>query len=274
MEPYSILLAVWQEDNPDHFREAVDSMLSQSYPAVEFIIVKDGPVPACLQDVINGCLKKNASIPIVEVALEKHSGLATALMAGLSVAKTDLIARMDADDISRRERCEKQVSCFENDPTLSIVGSYVSEFEETTSESLSIRKVPLNHEAIVSFSKRRNPFNHSSVMFRKSAVDAVDGYNPAIRYNQDWDLWLRMLHHGYRAANIPEVLVDFRFNRDTLKRRKSWASLLQLIRLRYASYRRQEMTVWDFLSVSLIHLMMGIFPVGAQRAFYKYILRR
>ncbi|HFI0695459.1 TPA: glycosyltransferase [Streptococcus suis] len=273
MEPYSILLAVWQEDNPDHFREAIESMLSQTYLAEECIVVKDGPVPASLQDVIDD-YKKNVSTPIVEVALEKHSGLATALMAGLSVAKTDLIARMDADDVSRRERCEKQVRCFESDPTLSIVGSYVSEFEETTSESLSIRKVPLNHEAIVNFSKRRNPFNHSSVMFRKSAADAVGGYNPTIRYNQDWDFWLRMLHQGYRTANIPEVLVDFRFNRDTLKRRKSWASLLQLIRLRYASYRRQEMTVWDFLSVSLIHLMMGILPVGAQRAFYKHMLRR
>lgn len=274
MESYSILLAVWWEENPDHFREAIESMLSQTYPAEECIIVKDGPVPASLQDVINSHKKKNATIPIVEVALEKHSGLATALMAGLSVAKTDLIARMDADDVSRQERCEKQVSCFESDPTLSIVGSYVSEFEETTSKSLSIRKVPLNHEAIVNFSKRRNPFNHPSVMFRKSAVDAVGGYNPTIRYNQDWDLWLRLLHHGYQAANIPEILLDFRFNRDTLKRRKSWTSLLQLIRLRYASYRRQEMTAWDFLSVNLLHLMMGILPLRVQRAFYKYMLRR
>lgn len=58
MEPYSILLAVWREDNPDHFREAIESMLSQSYPAEECIIVKDGPVPASLQDVINSYKKK------------------------------------------------------------------------------------------------------------------------------------------------------------------------------------------------------------------------
>ncbi|MFM0772763.1 hypothetical protein P7J55_10050 [Streptococcus suis] len=66
MEPYSILLAVWREENPDHFREAIESMLSQTYPAEECIIVKDGPVPAILQDVINDCRKKMHKFPLLK----------------------------------------------------------------------------------------------------------------------------------------------------------------------------------------------------------------
>ncbi|MFI3087315.1 glycosyltransferase [Streptococcus sp. 2022WUSS037] len=66
MEPYSILLAVWREENPDHFREAIESMLSQTYPAEECIIVKDGPVPASLQDVINDYPKKMYKFPLLK----------------------------------------------------------------------------------------------------------------------------------------------------------------------------------------------------------------
>ena len=126
MEKYSVLMTVYAKDDPEFFSLALSSMAEQTYLPDEIVLVKDGPIPDALQQVIDKAVE--AGTPIVSVQLEKNKGLGLALNEGIKVVKNDLIARMDSDDYSLPERCEKQVKEFEKNPKLAIVGCPVLEF--------------------------------------------------------------------------------------------------------------------------------------------------
>lgn len=134
-----------------------------------------------------------------------------ALNLGMQHCKNDLIARMDTDDISKPERCEKQLNMFSRYPELAIVGSWVDEFVDTPDNVTTVRRVPCAQDEIYEYAKRRSAFNHPAVMYRKSAVIANGGYSD-LRRNQDVDLFGRMLYAGCKAANVGESLVSAVFS--------------------------------------------------------------
>ncbi len=103
MEKYSVLMTVYKDDNPEYFSVALDSMVKQTYPADEIVLVKDGPIREELQKVIDEQIKKGA--PIVQVQLPNNVGLGEALNEGIRVVKNELIVRMDSDDYSLPTRC-------------------------------------------------------------------------------------------------------------------------------------------------------------------------
>src|SRR5699024_2389598 len=109
------------------------------------------------------------------IELKENVGLGMALNEGLKACKNELVARMDTDDISLPTRCEKQLHEFLTNPDLSIVGTNTDEFYESPNDIVSSRIVPTKHEDILSFSKRRSPFNHPTVMYRKTDVLNVGG---------------------------------------------------------------------------------------------------
>ena len=110
MEKYSVLMTVYKKDNPVFFSLALDSMIHQSYPPDEIVLVKDGPIVESLQSVIDS--HKSEGAPIVEVQLAQNVGLGLALNAGIRTVRNELIARMDSDDYSLPTRCEKWSSCY------------------------------------------------------------------------------------------------------------------------------------------------------------------
>ena len=101
---YSILMSVYAKDNPDYLKLAIDSMLNQTIKSNDFVIVEDGPLTTELDAVINEYSSKNKEINVVKI--EHNSGLGKALDFGLNYCKNELVARMDADDISLPTRCE------------------------------------------------------------------------------------------------------------------------------------------------------------------------
>mgnify|MGYP000901788123 CR=1 FL=1 len=134
---YSVLLTVYKSDNPEYFRLSLESMLNQTVPSNDVVVVKDGPVTDSIQSVIDELSEKNPSIHPLQ--LEKNMGLGLALNEGLKLCKNELIARMDSDDISLPERCEKQIALFESDSELDIVGCPVKEFVGTTDNVVTER---------------------------------------------------------------------------------------------------------------------------------------
>ncbi len=269
---YSVLMTVYKNDDPENFDLALKSMIGQTAAPDEIVLVNDGPIPEELQKVID-TNRENTDIYINQVDLPQNVGLGLALNEGIKAARNELLARMDSDDISLPERCEKQLKLFMDDPELDIVGCPVTEFSGEPSNIVGKRDVPLTNEEIHKYARRRDPFNHPTVMYKKSRVEAVGCYGD-YRKNQDTALWIEMLNSGCKGANTEESLLLFRFDSGTYKKRKSWVNTKLLIKIRKHGWKIGFNSVWDYLAVSIMQLGIYIMPVWFQRFVYTKILRR
>lgn len=268
---YSVLLTVFKSDNPEYFRLSLESMINQTLPSNDIVVVKDGPVPDAIQDVIDDLQQSNPQIHPLQ--LQSNMGLGLALNEGLKICRNELVARMDSDDISMPTRCEKQIAMFDADPTLDIVGCPVKEFVGTPDNVVGKRDVPLDNDAIHKFNKRRDPFNHPTVMYRKSKVLKYGPYGN-YRKNQDTDLWIKLLSNGCRAANHPEYLLMFRFDEGTYKKRKSWVNTKLLIEIRKKAWKNGYCSFFDYLFVACAQLCIYVLPTGFQKFVYTKLLRK
>lgn len=267
---YSVLMTVYKNDNPKYFDLALESMVQQQLAADEIVLVKDGPITDGLQNIIDKYKKNNN---IKEISLKKNVGLGLALNEGLKECKNELVVRMDSDDISEPDRCKKQIAMFEKDQNLDIVGCPVKEFVGSKENVVSYRKVPLGNKEIHEYAKSRDPFNHPTVVYKKSRVLKVGGYGD-YRKNQDTDLWIKMLNDGCKCANVNEYLLNFRFDEVTYKKRKSWVNTKLLIKIRWNAYKIGFTSLFDFMKILFIQMGIYIMPVGFQKIIYKKILRR
>jgi glycosyltransferase involved in cell wall biosynthesis len=190
-EKYSVLMSVYEKDDPSFFTVAIESMLNQTVPPEQFVIVEDGIVGVEIENVISKYEKNSSLFSIVR--LEKNGGLGNALNHGLKVCRNDLVARMDADDISLPERCEKQLKAFAKNPNLKILGTQMNEFVGAPSNVVSTRLVPISFEEIKKFARRKSPFNHPTVMYRKKAIEEIGGY-PILKRKEDLGLFIRAVN--------------------------------------------------------------------------------
>lgn len=272
MRKYSVLMSLYIKEKPEYLKQSINSMLNQTLMPDEIVIVKDGPLTAELEELLKEYSGKYPELFNIIVS-EKNIGLGLALNLGLNNCRNELVARMDTDDISLPKRCEKQLKAFEEDNDLIIVGTMVDEFYSDPNEILSSRVVPTKHNEIYRFAKRRSPFNHPTVMYKKSKVLKCGGYSD-LRRNQDVDLFGRMLFAGSKAENIDESLLLFRSNNDLSKRRRSWentqsyiATIRKLWKLGYSDFS-------DYLIVSIGQTIMFLCPLSVQNWLYKKFLRR
>lgn len=269
---YSVLMTVYGKDNPQYFKHALLSMIKQSKTPDEIVLVKDGPVPRGIQDIIDETDKKYPNI-IVQVQLPQNLGLGLALNEGIKKCKNELIARMDSDDISMPTRCEKQMGEFEKNPELDIVGCQADEFIGNCNNIIGCRSVPLSNKGIYTFARKRDPFNHPTVMYRKSKVEEVGCYSD-LRKNQDTDLWIKMLLNNAICKNLPDHVFRFRFDENTYQRRKSWINTIILIKIRYESWKKGFNSFFEFLEISIAQIIMFVIPIRLQRFIYKKFFRK
>ena len=166
---------------------------------------------------------------------------------------------MDADDISLPLRCEKLLKIFENDPTLSIAGTNIDEFEDDPKIITCCRVVPENDKEIKKYIRRRSPFNHPTVMFRKDEVLRCGGYGYLPR-KQDLDLFSRMMNMGCNGYNIQESLLLFRADAENLKRRKSREYCKNTIYVARMNYKRGYISLSDLIYIILGQHMLRFLP--------------
>lgn len=216
--PYSFLASVYKNSKADEMRVCVESMLNQTVKPDQIVIVVDGPIEGELQAYLE-TLKNEPLFTILP--LERNVGLGNALREGMKCCKNEMIARMDTDDIMELDRMEKQLAEFEKDPALSIVGSNIDEFIGSVENVQGVRDVPETHEEICAYLKKRCPFNHMAVLFKKSEVEKAGGYLHW-HYDEDSYLWVRMYLAGCKFYNIQENLVHARIDDKTFERRGGW----------------------------------------------------
>lgn len=217
---YSVLMSVYHKERPEYLKQAIESIQVQSLSTNDFVLVCDGPLNDELDAVIQTKqLEMGENLNVVRLA--KNRGLGNALNEGIKHCKNELVARMDSDDIAYPDRCEKQIAVFNTHSEVSICSGIVEEFT-TDPNTVDTKRVPPETNAeIVEFAKKRNPFNHPCVMYKKSAVEAAGSYQDFYLL-EDYYLWLRMLMAGYQGYNIQEPLLHMRAGSDMYKRRAGW----------------------------------------------------
>ncbi len=212
---FSVSMCVYGKDNPEWFRTAVDSILNQTRKPDEVILVVDGPVPQELDNIIKG-FEQNSIFKVIR--LPENKGHGEARRVGLSHCTNELVALMDADDISAADRFEKQLALFESDPELTVVGGNITEFVGTPDNIVEARVVKSDDASIKEDMKKRCPMNQVTVMFKKSRVDSVGGYIDWY-CEEDTYLWLRLFLDGAKFANLSDYLVNVRIGKEMYQRR-------------------------------------------------------
>ena len=217
MVKYSVLMSLYIEEKPEYLRQAIESMLNQTAAPDEIVVVKDGPIPSELSQVLEFFQKEYPGLFHI-TGYAENKGLGFALNFGLVHCRNELVARMDTDDISRPGRCEQQLKFLAEHPETDIVSGDIAEFIASPQATVGYRKLPCIHEEIAEYMKRRCALNHVAVMFKKTAVLAAGSYREWF-WNEDYYLWIRMLEQGCRFGNTGTVLVDVRTGADMYSRR-------------------------------------------------------
>ena len=215
-QPFSLLVSTYANDDPGFLREAFHSSVQQqTRPPAEVVLVQDGPVPPELAAEI-AHLAETSPVPVRHVLIDANLGLGPALDRGLQACRYEIVARMDADDVSVPERFAKQLPLIE--AGADIVGSGLTEFGEHVGDVVGRRTPPTSPEEIRRVIRFRDPFNHPTVVYRKSAVQAAGGYTD-MALMEDYLLFTRMIEAGARPANIAEPLVNYRVGAGAYARR-------------------------------------------------------
>ena len=270
-EKYSVLMSVYRNEKPGILRDSMQSIYDQTVPTDDFVLICDGPLTKRLDDVIDEMQKKfGKSLRVIR--LPENHGLGYCLRMGIGECKNDLVARMDADDVTVKERCEKELEVFAENPELSVVGGLVAEFEVTIEDVKSIRKVPETNEEIIKFAKWRNPMNHPTVMFKKSDVLAVGNY-PEIRRCQDYYLWVNMLMAGYKFYNIQEVLVNMREDKATFERRSGWQYFKHMKKLIDVMKENKFISTSQYIAIASLRLYSAMAPNWLRKAMFEKFMR-
>ncbi len=270
-EKFSVLMSIYVKEKLEYAREAFDSLLRQSVRADEWVIVEDGPLTEELYALLD---EYEGAYPglIKRVPLEKNVGLGLALREGVTQCSYELIARMDTDDIAREDRFEKQLALFAERPELDICGSHIKEFATSPDEITAYRKVPIDEKKILEYQKRRDSFNHVTVMFKKSAVLRAGNYQTALLM-EDSLLWVNMMRTGSRCGNVDDYLVYVRTGEAMIERRGGWAYYKKYKSGRKKIYETGYISWWDYRVTLIVQFVVAMMPKKLRKFVFEKMLR-
>lgn len=268
---YSVLMSVYYKEKPKFLEASINSIFNQTVRTNDFVIVCDGQLGDDLYEILDNIKSKYCDILNI-VKLDKNVGLGEALNHGMKYCKNELVARMDSDDIAQPYRCEKQLEAFSRYERLDIVGGTVEEFTVKPEETTGKRVLPEEHAEILAFSKKRNPFNHPCVMFKKSSVIAAGSYKDFYLL-EDYYLWVRMLLAGSIGHNIQEPLLYMRTGEGMYLRRSGTKYLKSLFNLYLFMYKEKHITLIQFVQVIAIRSVVVLIPNSLRKVFYVKFLR-
>ena len=272
---FSVLMSVYKNDDVGFFETALNSVTTeQTLKPLQAVVVCDGPVDAAVDAVIEKARNVNPEIEFTVLKKSENKGLAAALNTGLAECKYAWVARMDSDDIAVPDRFEKQFIYLRSNPNVSVLGSYVSEFETDPQKPVSTRAVGLTHAEIVEMAKTRSPMNHVTVVYRKDDILKLGGYSENFGKLEDYKLWVDAITAGLSFANIPDVTVLVRIGNGFIERRSNkreiqdWdmlqGYLLQAGLITKSKARKNKMYIRIFIRT----------PKWVKKILYKTVLRK
>ncbi len=204
----SVLMPLYAPE-PRYLRSAIQSVLQQTLEDFELLIVEDPSSPAAEHP------SGQYADPRIRYFLNARRGsLVESLNYGLQLARADLVARLDGDDLCAPTRLQRQLEYLQRHAEVSVLGSQITIIDRHGRQR-GRRRYPLTHEAILRALPRFNPLAHPSVMYRKAPILDAGGYTYPV--NEDYELWSRLARRGVRFANHPESLLEYRVHPSALK---------------------------------------------------------
>ena len=268
---FSVLMSVYTKDNPDWVAQALESVLTNTVCPAEVVVVQDGPVPQAISQVLAEYIGQYPQIKLVP--LERNMGLGLALQKGLEACSYELVARMDADDISLPDRFEKQLARFAQEPNLAVLGGAIEEIDGDSLQPVALRRVPCSDAECKKFLKTRCPFNHMTVMFKKSLILQAGSYQP-FHLMEDYYLWARCAAKGYILGNLADIVLRARVNAAMYGRRGGWKYFKSNMALS-GQLRRLGLIGWGtyLFNLSVRFCVQVLMPNFLREVFYKKALR-
>lgn len=269
---YSVLMSVYTKDNPEWLIESIECMLNQTIKCDEFVIVEDGPLNDELNKIIDSYESKYPNVfNIIKIA--KNGGLGPALKLGVENCKNEWIARMDSDDYSPSNRIEKQFNIVNQYPEVGIIGSNADEFYDNIDNVVAHVVLPETNADIIKFSKRRCPYRHSGLLYKKSEIIRAGNYQECYLC-EDYDLYARMEMCGSVGYNIQEPLLYVRVNPDFYGRRGGIKYLNSILQFKKRLYKNHFYSLKDYIISSGAHIVVCLMPNKLREFIYKKLLRK
>jgi len=268
---FSVLMSIYKKENPEYFDIAMYSIWdNQTLKPSEILLVEDGILTPELYSIIKKWKDKLDDILII-VPLKENVGFAKALNIGLDYCSSELIMRMDTDDISMPNRFNIQYQYMQDNKDISASGTYIEEFDQNNPEYKNILQLPIENDKIKKFVKLRSPICHPSSMLRKKDIIEIGGY-PELRLGQDYALWSVLIARDYKVSNIPKVLLKLRTNSDFFKRR-GWDSFKYEVKAMNIQYKENLINIFEYIGIFLLRATLRLSPVFMKKIAYK-ILRK
>jgi hypothetical protein len=263
----AVIMSVYKNDASDELKCSIESILNQTH-SCDLYLYCDGLLSSELDLIVN----KFSSFDNVTVVRDKvNRGLSHALNYLLDVTVKldyDYIARMDSDDISVPVRIEKQVDFLEANPDIDVLGGGCKEFGATF--AIDYKRLPLTHEELKQFSIARCPFIHPTVMFRISLFKEGYRYPTDTSFTEDMALWYVLLESGKKFANLPDVLLHYKMNENTVNRRRGLSKSISEVKLRFKYMKSvNSLTVKNIFSLS-VRFVFHLLPASLIRLLYKF----
>jgi len=266
---FSVLMSVYHKEQPTFLKVSLDSVFNQTKRATQVVLVEDGSLTQELDVLIANYCDRYPELEIVP--LKENRGLGLALAEGILHCKYEIVARMDTDDIAREDRFELQLKEFEKNPKLHICGAHVKEFEDDVNNVVTQRMVPLTDAECKKYQKRRDAFNHMTVMYKKSAVLAAGNYQHC-PLMEDTLLWVNMFKNGVTAMNIDDYLVYARIGKGMYERRGGWAYYKKYKQARKRIYDTGYISWWDYEYTLIVQLVVALMPNKLRGWVFKRLL--
>lgn len=269
---YSVLMSVYIKEKPEYLKTALQSIFDQTLFPDEVVLVCDGPVTSEMENVIQWAVKLHP-LTMKIVRLQENTGLGHALRTALPLCRNEIIMRADSDDINLPFRAETELKVME-EGDYDIISSTISIFYETPDKIEGERALPTTHDEIIKFARFRCPFNHPSVIFKKSKALEAGNY-PNMRLGaEDYDLWIRMFANGAKSCNIDKTLVLMRMDTSSYDRRRSQAFYASRIAVGKRMRETKFISLPAYWKYRFTYWCASIAPSWLDQWLYKKVLYR
>lgn len=269
---FSVLSSIYHKEKSEFFDLCMKSIwIEQTLKPDEMILVEDGPLTPCLYQAIS-YWKNKLGDKLIVISLDKNVGTGRAKNIGLQNCTHEFIFIMDTDDICSPNRFKLQMDFFKHNPSVSILGGQISEFESDPRSQISKRIVPSNHNDIIKFAKIKSPLNNVTIGYKKSKVLEVGGYKHHL-FMEDYNLFLRLIANECIFHNLEDTLVYARVDNGVFGRRRGFQyikSEYQLLKLKKTLQKKTSLTLYlIFIARSTPRLL----PEKALNTLYTKLLR-
>lgn len=228
-----VIMSLYKNDRLEYVKLAVESILNQTYHNFDFFIQFDG----IINNDVEKYLKNLTDERLKFFERTENKGLAYSLNELLervmnSSKQYQFIARMDADDISKSNRFERQLQFFEEHPDIDCLGTWAIEIKSDGSEYFR-KQMPETHDGCKELFKKRDCMIHPTVMFRRSYIEKAGKYSLDTYFAEDTMMWAQGFANGCKFSNVPEYLFFFRLDDNFFKRRRGWKHAKNIFLLRH-----------------------------------------